>query len=143
MQRICICPASCIITGVLQDSLQSSTIFKVSLPVRKEIFLSFKSSRPSVGSTQPPLHWVTQDFCSRERGVLRRQGLEIGHSFKYSAEISSRVKCFHYCPLNRGRGGPHFSEEENLWPLPEIESRDLRSLARIVDVWENKACGLS
>jgi hypothetical protein len=80
MQCICTCPASCVIADVLQASLQSLKISKLSFPVRKEIFLFFKSSRPALGPTQPPIQRVP-GALARESGRVKWQGFEIAHSF--------------------------------------------------------------
>jgi hypothetical protein len=52
-------------------------------PDRVKNFLFYTSSRPALGSTQPPVQWVLGALSSR----VKRQGREADHSPPASAEV--------------------------------------------------------
>jgi hypothetical protein len=54
----------------------------VRVPVGSRIVHFSRSSRPALGSTQPPVHWVPDSFSG-----VKRQGREAGHPFRTSAEV--------------------------------------------------------
>jgi hypothetical protein len=55
------------------------------VPGRDKILLFSTTSRPSLGPTQPPIHWVPGAISLR----LKRQGREADHSPPSSAEVKN------------------------------------------------------
>jgi hypothetical protein len=66
-----------------------------SSPGREKNFLFSTSSRPALGSTQPPVQWVPGALSPE----VKRPGREADHSPRTSAEVKKNVDLYIHSPV--------------------------------------------
>jgi hypothetical protein len=72
------------VVGIGKDWLRAGRMRgQISSSDRVKKFLFSKSSRPALGSTQPPIYWVPETLSPR----VKRTGREVDHSPPASAEV--------------------------------------------------------
>jgi hypothetical protein len=80
------------------------------------IFLLTIASRPSVGSTQPPIQWVSGFLSLR----VKEKGREADYSPPSSAEVKERVELYLHSPNTPSWHGAQLKHRGNFTVFPYL-----------------------
>jgi hypothetical protein len=80
--------------GIATDYELDDRMIGVRLPAWAENFLFDRASRPALGPTQPPIHWVPN---ARSLWVKRPQR-EADYPLPSSADVEECVELYLHCP---------------------------------------------